>query len=81
MFSLRTFLVSYRTNGRLFGYQMVSMLRKDLLVLAAFDVAIFASTFICVVLQKAVYHGWISWNRSGWILQHVTTTCGIGLTP
>jgi len=81
MFSLRTFLVSYRTKGRLFGYQMVSILKKDLIVLAVFDGAIFASTFICVVLQKAVYRRWISWNRSGWILQHVTTTCEIRLTP
>jgi hypothetical protein len=71
MFSLRTFLVSYRTTGRLFGHQILSILGNDLFVLGLFDAAMFASTFLCVLLQKAVYRGWISWKQSGWILQHV----------
>jgi hypothetical protein len=50
---------------------MLTTLRKDLFVMAAFDAAMFASTFVCVLLQKAVYRGWITWTRSGWILQHV----------
>jgi hypothetical protein len=68
---LRTFLVSYRATGRLFGQHILSILRKDLLVLGLTDAIMFASTFICVILQKLVYYRWIRWNGLGWILQHV----------
>jgi sterol O-acyltransferase len=59
---------------------MLTVLKKDLVVLAAFDAAMFAATFVCVLLQKAVYRGWISWTRSGWILQHVLLHINISLT-
>jgi hypothetical protein len=68
---LRTFLVSWRDTGYLFGHHIISILRKDLFVLGLTDLVMFLSTFVCLLLQKAVYRGVISWNRSGWILQHV----------
>jgi sterol O-acyltransferase len=68
---IRTFLVSYRLTGALFGPHIIGILRKDLFVLALTDFLMFASTFLCVALQKAVLKGWISWNGAGWKLQHV----------
>jgi hypothetical protein len=50
---------------------MLSILRKDVFVLGLTDAVMFGATFLCVVLQKAVYHRWINWNSWGWIIQHV----------
>ena len=71
LFTIRTFLVSYRTTGRLFGHNIISILKKDVIVLGFFDAFMFASTFLCVPLQQAIYRRWITWNGWGWILQHV----------
>jgi len=70
-FTIRTFLVSYRQTGHLFGHQMLSILRKDLFVLAATDATMFGVTFLNVLLQKAIYKRWLSWNNWGWKIQHV----------
>jgi sterol O-acyltransferase len=64
--------VSYRDTGYLFGHQILSILRKDVFVLGITDGVMFGSTFLCVVLQKSVFQGWINWNNWGWLLQHVT---------
>jgi sterol O-acyltransferase len=74
LFTIRTFLVSYRITGRLFGHNIISILKKDVIILGLFDAFMFASTFLCVPLQKAVHRRWITWNGWGWILQHVTPT-------
>ena len=50
---------------------MLSILRKDVFVLGLTDAVMFGATFLCVLLQKAVYHRWINWNSWGWIIQHV----------
>ena len=71
IFTIRTILVSYRTTGHLFGQQILSILKKDVFVLALTDGVMFASTFLNVLVQKAVYHRWLSWNGLGWKLQHV----------
>jgi sterol O-acyltransferase len=83
LFTVRTFLQSYRITGRLFGLYIISILKKDVFVLGLFDAFMFASTFICVPLQKAIHRQWIAWNGWGWILQHVplttselTSSCG-----
>src|SRR5271163_2767783 len=55
IFTIRTFLISYRTTGHLFGHKILSILRKDLLVMALTDGVMFAVTFVNVVIQKAVY--------------------------
>lgn len=49
----------------------MSILKKDLVVLALTDLVMFLATFFCVLLQKAVFYRWISWNSVGWKLQHV----------
>lgn len=71
IFTIRTFLVSYRTTGRFFGYKILSILRKDLFVLGLTDAVMFAVTFINVFIQKLVYRRYISWNGAGYKLQHV----------
>lgn len=73
LFTLRTFLLSYRATGYLFGHQIISILRKDLVVLAITDAVMVGSCFICVPLQKAIFNQYITWNRWGWVLQHVTS--------
>jgi len=71
MFMIRTFLISYRATGYLFGHYILSILRKDLFVLGLTDLVMFLSTFFCLLQQKAIYQRYISWDGSGWIIQHV----------
>ena len=67
--------------GYLFGHHMLSILRKDVFVLGITDGVMFGATFLCVVLQKAVWKRWIDWNSWGWILQHVLICSPSSLSP
>jgi len=67
--------------GYLFGHHMLSILRKDVFVLGITDGVMFGATFLCVVLQKAVWKRWIDWNSWGWILQHVLIRFPRSLSP
>ena len=50
------------------------MLDRDILVLGLTDGVMVGSTVIGLLLQKAVQHEWISWRRTGWIIQNVWQT-------
>lgn len=47
------------------------MFHKDVLVLGLTDGVLCGSTIFCLLLQRAIEKGYLSWNRSGWITQNV----------
>jgi len=64
---------NWRTYGSIFGGNEIVrlMLSRDVLMLGVTDGVMCASTVFCLLLQKTIAHGYLSWNRSGWILQNV----------
>jgi sterol O-acyltransferase len=64
---------NWRLYGSIFGGNEIVrlMLSHDVVVLGLTDGVMCASTVFCWFLQKAIMRGYLSWNRSGWILQNV----------
>lgn len=64
---------NWRTYGSIFGGNEIVhlMLSRDVLVLGLTDGIMCASTVVCLLLQKVIAHGYLSWDRTGWILQNV----------
>lgn len=80
LFWLGTFLLlvkiaarNWKFHGSIFGPNeiMRMMFHEDVLVLGLTDGVMCASTTFCLVLQKAILAGYISWNKHGWIIQNV----------
>jgi hypothetical protein len=64
---------NWRIHGSIFGGNEIVrlMLSRDVIVLGLTDGVMCASTVFCLFLQKLIARGFLSWNRSGWILQNV----------
>jgi sterol O-acyltransferase len=64
---------NWRAYGSIFGGNQIVrlMLSHDVVMLGLTDGVMCASTVFCLFLQKIISKGYISWNRSGWILQNV----------
>lgn len=62
---------NYRQLGSVFGRAEILhlMIDRDLFVLLATDGLMCLSTVFCLVLQKAIAKEYLTWDRSGWILQ------------
>ena len=80
LFWLGTFLLlvkiaasNWKIHGSIFGRNeiMRMMFHRDVLVLGLTDGVMCASTAFCLILQKAILAGYLTWNRHGWILQNV----------
>ena len=80
LFWLSTFLLlvkvaanNWKAYGSIFGPNQIlaMMFHRDVIVLGLTDGVLCGSTVFCLLLQKVVMRGWLSWNRSGWIIQHV----------
>lgn len=80
LFWLGTFLLlvkiaarNWKIHGSVFGPNEIlqMMFHEDVLVLGLTDGVMCASTAFCLVLQKAILAGYLSWNRHGWIIQNV----------
>ncbi len=65
---------NWKTYGSVFGRNEILqlMFHRDVLVLGISDGVLCGVTGICLLLQKAIYRGWLSWDRSGWIIQNVS---------
>ena len=53
---------------------MTIMFSRDVLVLGITDGVMCMATSFCILLQKVILKGYLSWNREGWIIQNVITT-------
>lgn len=80
LFWLSTFLmlvriaaINWNVHGNIFGRNEILslMFHHDVLVLGLTDGFMCASTVFCLLLQKTISAGFLSWNRHGWIIQHV----------
>lgn len=71
---LRVGANNWRTYGSVFGRNeiMTMMFHRDVAVLGLTDGIMCACTLFCLVLQKAIIMGYLSWNKQGWIIQNVS---------
>lgn len=80
LFWLGTFLMlvkvaaeNWKVHGSIFGRNeiLAMMFHRDVLLLGFTDGIICFCTVFCLLLQKLILKGYISWNGSGWIIQNV----------
>jgi len=64
---------NWKAYGSIFGPNeiLTMMFHRDVLVLGITDGLMCAGTAFCLVLQKAILANYLSWDRSGWIIQNV----------
>ena len=64
---------NWKQYGSVFGPNQIlaMMFHRDVIVLGLTDGVLCASTVFCLILQKVIVNGWMSWNGAGWIMQHV----------
>lgn len=81
LFWLATFLMlvkiaasNWKSYGSVFGRNeiLTMMFHRDVLVLGLTDGIMCASTIFCLLLQKAILADYLSWNKHGWLIQHVS---------
>ncbi|KAF2402182.1 hypothetical protein EJ06DRAFT_554865 [Trichodelitschia bisporula] len=67
---------NWREHGSVFGEAQLlhMMFDRDVLILGLTDGVMCAATLFGVGLQKLILKGYLSWKRSGWIIQHVWQT-------
>ncbi|KAF2436031.1 hypothetical protein EJ08DRAFT_602940 [Tothia fuscella] len=67
---------NWRNMGSVLGNAELlhMMFDRDVIVLGLTDVAMCVGTLFGLVLQKIILKGYISWNRSGWIIQNLWQT-------
>ena len=80
LFWLATFLLlvkiaanNWKSYGSIFGRNEILriMFHHDVVVLLASDGILCASTVVSLGLQRLIFDGYLRWDGSGWILQHV----------
>ncbi len=80
LFWLATFVMlvkiaatNWKVYGSVFGRNEIlsMMFHRDVFVLGLTDGVMCASTVFCLLLQKIILAGYLSWNRHGWIIQNV----------
>ena len=64
---------NWKKYGSAFGpHEILTMMfHRDVIVLGLTDGLMCASTMFCLLLQKAILAGYLSWDTSGWIIQNV----------
>ena len=65
---------NWRQYGNILGTNEIMglMFHRDVMVLGLSDGVMCAATGFGLILQKLIFHGVISWNKSGWIIQSVS---------
>jgi len=68
---------NWRTYGSILGRNeiMEMMFQRDVLVLGLTDIAMLSSTMFGYILQNIIFKGYVSWSKSGWIIQNVWQSC------
>ncbi|THX71252.1 acyl-CoA/sterol acyltransferase [Aureobasidium pullulans] len=77
---LKVSAYNWKEHGSIFGGNEVFkiMFGHDVLVLGFTDAAMVFSSALGFLLQKAIVNNYISWNRSGWIIQNIWQTFFLG---
>jgi sterol O-acyltransferase len=65
---------NWREHGNILGTNEILglMFHRDVMVLGLSDGVMCAATGFGLLLQKVIRHGYISWNKTGWIIQSVS---------
>jgi sterol O-acyltransferase len=71
---------NWREHGSIFGGNEVFkiMFGHDVLILGLTDGVMVFSSILGFLLQKAIVNNYISWNRTGWIIQNIWQTFFLG---
>ncbi|KAH8887777.1 MBOAT family protein [Thozetella sp. PMI_491] len=80
LFMVKIGAENWKKHGNPLGTNemMKTMFRRDVLVLLFADGIICGLTGVSWLLQKAMFAGYIDWDRSGWVIQNVWQTLFIG---
>ena len=73
---LKVSAANYRDYGSILGKNevMKMMFSRDIFVLGLTDIAMLFSTLFGFFLHKAIARGFLTWTRSGWIIENVWQT-------
>ena len=65
---------NWRHYGSIFGRNEIVrlMLSRDVMILGITDGIMCGITVVSLMIQTLVYRGYLSWSRSGWIIQNVS---------
>jgi sterol O-acyltransferase len=71
---------NWREHGSIFGGNEVFkiMFGHDVLILGLTDGVMVFSSILGFLLQKAIVNNYMSWNRTGWIIQNIWQTFFLG---
>ncbi|KAI0642138.1 MBOAT-domain-containing protein [Trametes meyenii] len=71
LFAVSTYVRSVETNGYPLNFEFASMISRDAITLALSDAVLVLNTGLCVPFAKAIAKGWIRYQWTGIILQHL----------
>ncbi|USW56106.1 Putative membrane bound O-acyl transferase, MBOAT [Septoria linicola] len=73
-------LRNWRDYGSILGGNQVLklMMSRDVVLLGVTDLIMCLATLEGYVFQKLIQHHWISWSRSGWIIQNIWQSAYLG---
>ncbi|KAI8996386.1 MBOAT-domain-containing protein [Trametes punicea] len=74
LFAVRTYVRSIETSGYPLDFQFASMFSRHAVTLAISDAVLVLSTGLCVPFVKAIVNGWIRYNWTGVLIQHLWQT-------
>jgi hypothetical protein len=82
LFTVRTYIRSIETEGHALNLRFATMFSRDAITLAISDAVLVATTGLCVPFAKALSSGWIKYQWTGLIVQHLfqTTILVIAIT-
>ncbi|ODQ65259.1 MBOAT-domain-containing protein [Nadsonia fulvescens var. elongata DSM 6958] len=66
---IRAGIANFMNNGQVFGTLITHILLRDILWVFLADLAMYCASFFPFLLQLSIKHGYISWDRSGWVIQ------------
>ncbi|KAG7093673.1 hypothetical protein E1B28_007332 [Marasmius oreades] len=74
IFMLRTYISTFEIHGHALNLRFATQFSRDAITLAISDGVIVGLTALCVPFAKAISGGWIRYNWTGLILQHIFQT-------
>lgn len=74
IFMIKMAAQNWSQYGNILGTNEIMglMFHRDVMVLGLSDGVMCGATGFGLILQKLIQRGWLSWNRTGWIIQSVS---------
>jgi len=74
IFTLQSYVRGIETHGRPLNLHFATMFSQDAITLALSDGVLVLSTGVCVLFAKGLRNGWMKYDWTGVILQHLLQT-------